>query len=165
MPSSHQLGAHPGRGCCHPHAAYLGKILFAMSFDTSREYDFEAVLLLNDKVAASASWCLYFLTLFERLSRRVVKKYPYAFYSVISSKPISEADWDRVGITKAQAVLHYVDEENERGYMQDCVYAECVEEGHKEKSWGHSEASARRSLALLKENCPCEGGWHQRDDE
>lgn len=52
------------------------------------------------------------------------------------------------------ASIDYTEEENEDGRMQDCVYATCGETGETAGPiWGHSDASVKRALATLAENC------------
>lgn len=50
-------------------------------------------------------------------------------------------------------ILH-TEEENDNGYLTDCVYATCSKCGHETMSWGDSEASIKRCLVLMREECP-----------
>jgi hypothetical protein len=53
-----------------------------------------------------------------------------------------------------KATITKTREKNERGYQSDCVYAECCESGEESGPiWGHGEASVKRALATLRENC------------
>ena len=45
-------------------------------------------------------------------------------------------------------------EEGDTGAMVNCVYANCSKCGHETMSFGDSDASVRRCLALLREECP-----------
>ncbi|HEX5135865.1 MAG TPA: hypothetical protein VFY93_02755 [Planctomycetota bacterium] len=45
-------------------------------------------------------------------------------------------------------------EENDNGIDVECTYAECGECGHTTMSFGTSEASVKRCLVLLREECP-----------
>jgi len=44
-----------------------------------------------------------------------------------------------------------LNEDTER--MQDCVVVTCTKCGDSQMSWGHGDASVRRCLALLSEEC------------
>ena len=50
----------------------------------------------------------------------------------------------------------YDQEENDNGNLQDCVRLECPRCGHSVTSWGTSEASIKRCLVLLREECQME---------
>lgn len=51
--------------------------------------------------------------------------------------------------------ITYDTDENDDGIEVDCVRACCPRCGHEEMAWGDSEASLRRALVTLKENCRC----------
>lgn len=52
------------------------------------------------------------------------------------------------------AEINYTSEENEYGREQDCVYATCCQSDVTAGPiWGHSEASVKRALATLSEEC------------
>ena len=54
--------------------------------------------------------------------------------------------------------ITYRQEENEDGREQDCVYATCEDSGATcGPIWGHSDASVKRALATLSEECE---GFH-----
>jgi hypothetical protein len=48
----------------------------------------------------------------------------------------------------------YDQAENEHGRLVPCVYVECPLCGHCTMSYGTSERSIKRCLALLREQCP-----------
>lgn len=55
---------------------------------------------------------------------------------------------------QVECKIEEVEVENERGFMQAAMRATCGECGHCEDSFGTSEKSTKRSLIMLKENCP-----------
>ena len=61
---------------------------------------------------------------------------------------------------KHDAEINYTSEENEDGREQDCVYATCCDTGAKTGPiWGHGDASVKRALAQLSEECGT-GAFH-----
>ena len=46
------------------------------------------------------------------------------------------------------------EEENEDGILVECIVATCSRCGHETMSFGTGEASIRRCLALMREECP-----------
>lgn len=57
-------------------------------------------------------------------------------------------------------------EENEYGHEVECTYAECSKCGHETMSFGTSEASELRCLAMLREECPeGEDNFYYADEE
>lgn len=62
------------------------------------------------------------------------------------------------------AQIDYTREENEEGREQDCVYATCNETDETAGPvCGHSEASVKRALAMLREQC--EDVFHAVEEE
>ena len=57
-------------------------------------------------------------------------------------------------MAKVECMVDYTEEENEEGFVNDCVMVECGECGHETQSWGHGKPSVKRCLALLREECP-----------
>jgi hypothetical protein len=56
--------------------------------------------------------------------------------------------------------------ENEDGYPVDGVVAVCCRCGHSTESFGTSDASVRRCLALMREECPNgERNFYVAEDE
>ena len=56
--------------------------------------------------------------------------------------------------------------ENEDGYPVDGVVAVCTRCGHSTESFGTSDASVRRCLALMREECPNgERNFYVAEDE
>jgi hypothetical protein len=55
---------------------------------------------------------------------------------------------------KVQCSVEIVGLENDEGHDVDGVLVTCSRCEHSEESYGTSEASVRRCLALLRENCP-----------
>ena len=49
---------------------------------------------------------------------------------------------------------------NERGHMQDCVFATCERSGVNARSWGTSSKSVFRTLLVLTEQCDCGARKH-----
>jgi len=50
--------------------------------------------------------------------------------------------------------VEYTQLENDYGREIDGVVVTCEDCGHSEESFGHGEASVKRCLALMRENCP-----------
>jgi len=62
---------------------------------------------------------------------------------------------------RSPATVEYTEEDNDRGFPQDCVYVECSNSGYRVGPiWGHGEASVRRALAQLTEECSCGAAFH-----
>lgn len=57
-------------------------------------------------------------------------------------------------MAKVECEISAVEIENEEGRVVDGVCAECSRCGHRTESYGESERSVNRCLALLKEQCP-----------
>jgi hypothetical protein len=55
---------------------------------------------------------------------------------------------------KVECEIHETELENDSGRTVDGVIAECSRCGHREESFGTSEASRKRCLVMLRENCP-----------
>lgn len=55
---------------------------------------------------------------------------------------------------KVECELQYVELENDEGHDVEGVIVACSRCEHSEESFGTSEASVRRCLVLLRENCP-----------
>ena len=55
---------------------------------------------------------------------------------------------------KIKCSISYDTETNDYGRDSDCVTATCSRCDHKTMSWGHSEASIKRCLVLMREECP-----------
>jgi hypothetical protein len=55
---------------------------------------------------------------------------------------------------KIKATISYVDLENDRGYDVEGVRVTCERCGHETESFGTSQASIKRCLVLLREECP-----------
>ena len=61
----------------------------------------------------------------------------------------------------AFCTIEYASEENDDGIEVDCVYVTCTRSGDEVGPiWGHSEASVKRALATLSEECSCGAGFH-----
>lgn len=56
--------------------------------------------------------------------------------------------------TKVECDVERVDIENENGKLVPGVLVTCQECEHAEQSYGQGDASIKRCLALLRENCP-----------
>lgn len=69
-------------------------------------------------------------------------------------------------MAKVECEIDAVEIENDHGRMQDGVQATCTRCGHTTESFGESDASVRRCLALLREECPRgEENFYVADDE
>jgi hypothetical protein len=55
---------------------------------------------------------------------------------------------------RVEAEVEEVELEDENGRVQDGVCATCSRCGHATESFGTSEASVKRCLVLLREECP-----------
>lgn len=55
---------------------------------------------------------------------------------------------------KIKCEIEYDSEENEYGTVVPCVRATCTKCGHETMSYGDSENSITRCLALMNEECP-----------
>jgi len=63
------------------------------------------------------------------------------------------------------ALVEFGTATNDRGYVQDCVYATCRKgSGEVGPIWGSSEASVLRALATLTEKCNCGAQFHRSED-
>ncbi len=66
---------------------------------------------------------------------------------------------------KSLATIDYTTEENEDGREMDCVFATCEESDETVGPiWGHGEASVKRALATLTEECGCGAKFHAVED-
>lgn len=54
---------------------------------------------------------------------------------------------------------------NEEGYEVDCIRATCSKCGHETMSFGTSDASIRRCLVLMREECPMDESNFYTEDE
>jgi ribosomal protein S27E len=62
--------------------------------------------------------------------------------------------------------IEYSSTENDNGYETDCIFAECTKCGHVTMSYGHSEESVKRCLALMNEECPKnENNFYKDEDD
>lgn len=67
---------------------------------------------------------------------------------------------------RAAAKITHTEEENDDGRLQACVYATCCEsDDDAGPIWGDSEASVKRALATLTENCGCGADFHYDEDQ
>jgi hypothetical protein len=58
------------------------------------------------------------------------------------------------------------EEANDNEIVVECVYAECTRCGHETMSFGDSDASVRRCLAVMREEWPKgESNFYVTDDE
>ena len=55
---------------------------------------------------------------------------------------------------RVECEVEYLDLENDTGRVVDGVKVVCGRCGHKEESFGTSDSSIRRCMALLREKCP-----------
>lgn len=55
---------------------------------------------------------------------------------------------------KVPCDVSYADLENDSGHTVEGVIVTCSRCAHQEESFGTSEASVRRCLVMLRENCP-----------
>jgi hypothetical protein len=55
---------------------------------------------------------------------------------------------------KITCSIGYTELENDEGYPVDGITATCSRCGHETESFGTSECSVRRCLALMREECP-----------
>jgi hypothetical protein len=55
---------------------------------------------------------------------------------------------------RVEAEIDYDEVENENGHLVDVTTAACSRCDHTTESYGSSERSVRRCLALLREECP-----------
>lgn len=67
--------------------------------------------------------------------------------------------------TPAQTASVFIEaEENEDGIEVPCVYAMCDETGEQVGPiWGDGDASVKRALATLTEECSCGATWHREE--
>lgn len=54
---------------------------------------------------------------------------------------------------RVECEVRYDEEENDDGVLIECTYVTCSRCGHETMSFGTSEASVKRCLALLREEC------------
>lgn len=67
---------------------------------------------------------------------------------------------------KAKAEIEYTSEENDSGFDQECVYANCCESGESVGPvWGQGDASVKRALAQLTEECGCGAKFHTTEED
>ena len=67
---------------------------------------------------------------------------------------------------KAPATVQFTSEKNDKGEKQSCVFAQCQFSGHGVGPiWGHSDASVKRALATLTEECDCPAQFHQNKEQ
>jgi hypothetical protein len=57
-------------------------------------------------------------------------------------------------MSRVKCEVEEVELENDAGLMVDGVQATCTQCDHQTESFGTSEASVRRCLALMREECP-----------
>ena len=57
-------------------------------------------------------------------------------------------------MAKVKCDIYYTSEINDRGFDTDCVVLCCQKCDHETQSWGHGDASVKRCLALMNEECP-----------
>jgi hypothetical protein len=67
--------------------------------------------------------------------------------------PIQEVVEGRL-MAKVRCEVEEVNLQNEKGYLAPGVRVTCGRCGHETESFGTSEVSIRRCLALLREECP-----------
>jgi len=68
--------------------------------------------------------------------------------------------------TKAPATVLFTSEKNDEGKRQNCVYAQCHLSGYSVGPiWGHKDASVKRALATLTEECDCPARFHQNKEQ
>ncbi len=64
-------------------------------------------------------------------------------------------------MAKIECEIVYGSEENDYGADVPCVHAICSKCEHETMSFGDSEASVKRCLALMNEECPeCENNFY-----
>lgn len=63
------------------------------------------------------------------------------------------------------AEVEHTSEENEDGREQECIIVTCTKSGDEAQAWGHSEASLKRALSELTEECSCGATWHYDESE
>lgn len=57
-------------------------------------------------------------------------------------------------MARIEVIIQEIELENDEGYSIDSVEAACTRCGHVTESFGTSDASVRRCLALLHRECP-----------
>lgn len=57
-------------------------------------------------------------------------------------------------MTRISCSLSYTTSYNAEGFEVQCVSVECSRCNHSETAYGESEASVKRCLANMRENCP-----------
>lgn len=57
-------------------------------------------------------------------------------------------------MSRIQCDVEYTSEENDYGTETDCVYVTCSRCDHEVHSWGDGDASVKRCLAVMREECP-----------
>jgi len=64
-----------------------------------------------------------------------------------------------------KCIIDYSTTENNNGYETDCMFVECKKCAYETMSYGHSEESIKRCLALMNEECPeNESNFYVEDD-
>jgi hypothetical protein len=64
------------------------------------------------------------------------------------------------------AIIDQIELDNDDGYTVESVSATCSRCDHETQSYGTSDASVRRCLALLRDECPRgESNFYHGDDE
>ncbi len=117
--------------------------------------------------AAGASWALFFLTAMGRLEVEAVKGDDV--YVLVDCSPITDADWASLKPAsevpeKAIADLTHHMKVNESGFLQAGVTARCRAGDGVVFSWGDTERSEQRSLAMLSEECSCKARRHETEE-
>jgi hypothetical protein len=86
-------------------------------------------------------------------------------WEVAGSSPVGAYFFGDI-MAKVNCEVEYVDLESGRGDTIEGVSVTCSKCGHCEESFGTTERSVRRSLVMLRENCPnLEENYYVSDEE
>ncbi len=68
-------------------------------------------------------------------------------------------------MAKVPCAVELVEVENENGRMQKATRVTCGDCGETAEAFGQSDASKKRALCLLKENCPMQRSNYYVDED
>lgn len=57
-------------------------------------------------------------------------------------------------MAKVKCEVGYTTDYDDNGHEHDCVVVTCLKCGHSTTSWGDTQRSVNRCLAMLSEECP-----------
>jgi len=141
----------------HPYAPWVQVVLDDFARRGEGRRTFQEAMRACWGHAGRAAWAIYFLRQLGRLEAFLRDDGFGKEYAVVSTVPLDPDAWEATEAppTHNTVSIERDQDENEKGWAQDCVFVGCDESGREERAWGQSKASVWRCIFRLNEICEC----------